>query len=138
MSTRLKEKEEKIQQLLQRLTEEASRGTPIVVEGKKDIEALKALNVEGNMIPAKTGGKSLLDLVSEVEKTKAQEVILLLDHDRRGKEWTQRLKHQFEKAGITPNLTFWTRLFAIVGREVKDIEGLATYVETLKSMIYNS
>lgn len=137
MSTRLKEKEEKIQQLLQHLTEEASRGTPIVVEGKKDIEALKALNVEGNMISAKTGGKSLLDLVSEVEKTKAQEVILLLDYDRRGKEWTQRLKHHLEKTGITPNLTFWTRLFAMIGREVKDIEGLATYMETLKSMAHS-
>jgi 5S rRNA maturation endonuclease (ribonuclease M5) len=138
LSTRLKEKEEKIQQLLQHLTEEASRGIQIVVEGKKDIEALKALEVEGSMVSAKTGGKSLFDTVSEVEKTKAQEVILLLDYDRRGKEWTQRLKHQFEKAGITPNLTFWTRLFAIVGREVKDIEGLATYMETLKSMIHNS
>jgi 2,5-diamino-6-(ribosylamino)-4(3H)-pyrimidinone 5'-phosphate reductase len=132
LSTHLKEKEDKIQQLLERLIEESARGILIVVEGKKDIETLKALGVQGRIVSAKTGGKSRLDVISEIEKTGAREVILLLDFDRRGKEWSQVLKQHLEKVKIKPNLRFWKDLQSLVGKEVKDIEGLASYIETLK------
>ena len=135
LSTRLKDKEEKILRVLERLTEESAKGAPIIVEGKKDIETLRALAVKGKIISAKTGGRSLLDVISEVEKSGVREVILLLDFDRRGKEWTTRLKKNLEKAKIKPNLTFWIKLSGLVGKEVKDIEGLETYMETLKRKI---
>ena len=137
MSSHLKEKEEKIQQLLERLIEESARGTPIVVEGKKDVETLKALGVQGKIVSAKTGGKSRLDVISEVEKTEAHEVILLLDFDRRGKEWSKILKEHLERARIRPNLKFWKELQGLVSKEVKDIEGLTSYVETLKKKAQN-
>lgn len=132
MSTHLKEKEEKIQNLLDRLVEESAEGTPIVVEGRKDIETLRALGVQGRIVSAKTGGKSRLDVISEMEKTGAHEVILLLDFDRRGKEWSKILKEHLERAKIRPNLKFWNELQGLVSREVKDIEGLTSYIETLK------
>jgi 2,5-diamino-6-(ribosylamino)-4(3H)-pyrimidinone 5'-phosphate reductase len=132
---RLQEKEEKIRLVLESLAEESAKGTPIIVEGKKDAEALKALGIEGNIIMAKTGGKTLLDVTSEVEKTEAREVILLLDFDRRGREWTRRLKQRLEKTGTRPNIEFWSQLLQLVWREVKDIEGLAPYMETLKRKI---
>jgi 2,5-diamino-6-(ribosylamino)-4(3H)-pyrimidinone 5'-phosphate reductase len=132
LSTHLKEKEEKIQNLLERLIEESAEGTPIVVEGRKDIETLRALGVQGRIVSAKTGGKSRLDVISEVEKTGAHEVILLLDFDRRGKEWSKILKEHLERAKIRPNLKFWNELQGLVSREVKDIEGLTSYIETLK------
>jgi len=138
LSTHLKEKEEKILQILECINEEAAKGKPIIVEGKKDIAALKALAVEGKIITAKTGGKSLLELASEIERTGAKEVILLLDFDRRGKELTKNLKQHVEKAGIKMNMTFWSSLLGLVGKEVKDVEGLAAYMETLKSKICNS
>lgn len=138
MSTRLKEKEEKILQVLECLAEESAKGTPIIVEGKNDVEALRNLAVEGKIISAKTGGKSILDVVFEVEKTSANEVILLFDFDRRGKEWTKRIKQQLERARVKPNIRFWRELLTLVGREVKDVEGLTTYMETLKSKICNS
>ena len=137
MSSHLKEKEEKIQQLLERLIEESARGTLIVVEGKKDVETLKALGVQGKIVSAKTGGKSRLDVISEVEKTEAHEVILLLDFDRRGKEWSKILKEHLERARIRPNLKFWKELQGLVSKEVKDIEGLTSYVETLKKKAQN-
>ncbi|MDH5483195.1 MAG: toprim domain-containing protein [Candidatus Bathyarchaeota archaeon] len=138
MSTHLKEKEEKILQVLEFLAKETAKGTPIIVEGKKDVETLRDLAVEGKIITAKTGGKSLLDVISEIEKTNASEVILLFDFDRRGKEWTKRLKQQLERARIKANVRFWLELLSLVGREVKDVEGLTTYMETLKSKICNS
>jgi 5S rRNA maturation endonuclease (ribonuclease M5) len=138
LSTHLKEREEEILRVLERLTEESAKGTPIIVEGKNDIETLRELAVKGEIISTKTGGRSLLDVVSEVEKSGVREVILLLDFDRRGKEWTKRLKQNLEKAKIKPNLTFWTKLSGLVGKEVKDIEGLETYMKTLKGKIGDS
>lgn len=132
MLARLKEKEEKIQLILEYLAEESAKGTPIIVEGKKDVEALKTLGITGRIIAAKAGGKSLLDVISEVEECGASEVILLLDFDRRGRELTRRLKQRLEKTGPRPNIEYWSQLLQIVWREVKDIEGLAKYVETLK------
>jgi len=138
LSAHLQEKEEKILHVLECLVEESAKGTPIIVEGKNDIEALRALGVEGKIISAKTGGKSILDVVSEVEKCTKKEVIMLLDFDRRGKEWTKRLKQNLENAKVKINLTFWSKLLKLAGTEVKDIEGLATYMETLKRKIHNS
>jgi len=132
LSTKLEKKTEKILQLLERLTEESAKGIPIIVEGKNDINALQRLNVKGDIISAKASGKSLLDVVSEVEGTGKREVILLLDFDRRGREWTKRLTQHFEKMRIKSNLLFWRKLLGLVGRDVKDIEGLATYMETLR------
>jgi 5S rRNA maturation endonuclease (ribonuclease M5) len=135
LSTRLRNKEERLLQILEYLAEESAKGIPIIVEGKKDVEALRTLNIEGSIVSAKSGGKSLLDVISEVEESSPSEVILLLDYDRRGKEWTKRLKLSLENARITPNTTFWRQLFGLVGREVKDVESLVTYMETLKNKI---
>jgi 5S rRNA maturation endonuclease (ribonuclease M5) len=135
LSTHLKEKQEKILQILNALAEESGKGTPIIVEGKKDAEALCSLGVEGNVITAKTGGKTFLDVVSEIEQTGAAEAVLLLDFDRRGKQGTQRLKQSLEHAKIKPNITFWRALSALLGKEVQCIESLTAYMETLQDKI---
>ena len=131
MSTNLEKRLEKTLQLLDRLATESTKGIPIIVEGKNDINALNKLNVTGDIIQAKSG-KSFLDLLSEVERRGKRDVILLMDFDRRGKELTNRLAQHLEKMRINPNLLFWKELLGLVGRNVKDIEGLATYLETLK------
>jgi len=138
LSTRLKEKEEQILQVLEQLAEENRSGKPIIVEGQKDAETLRELGINGQIIFAKTGGKSLLDVVSEIEVAGASEILMLLDFDRRGKELTERLKCHIEKLGIKANMHYWLRLSSLVGREVKDVEGLAKYIKTLKSKIGDS
>jgi len=135
MSDKLKNRTEKILQLLNKLATEAAKGIPIVVEGQKDVSALHQLNVEGKFVSSKTSGKSFLDILTEVEEQRVREVILLLDFDRRGVEWTHRLKQHLEKTKIKPNLTFWNQLYGLVGRDLKDIEGLPAYLETLKKRI---
>ncbi|MEM3566001.1 MAG: hypothetical protein QXK18_03915 [Candidatus Bathyarchaeia archaeon] len=138
MSTRLKEKEEQILQVLEQLAEENKSGKPILVEGRKDAETLRNRGISGQLIFAKTGGKSLLDVISEIEASKASEIIMLLDFDRKGRELTENLRRHIEKAGIKANTHYWLRLYSLVGREVKDVEGLAKYMETLKSKIGDS
>jgi 2,5-diamino-6-(ribosylamino)-4(3H)-pyrimidinone 5'-phosphate reductase len=132
LSTHLREREERIQQVLQCLIQESAKGIPIVVEGKKDVQTLKHLGVCGKIVTAKTGGKSQLDLLCQIEESGAKEVILLFDFDRRGKEWTETIRQRLEISKTRPNLTCWNELLGLVGKEVKDVEGLASYVETLQ------
>ena len=131
MSTRLKEREEKILKILEALAEESAKGKPIVVEGKKDVEALRALGIAGTLLTVKTGGKSFLDTVCEIEKMGVPEVILFLDFDRRGKEGTKRLKQSLERAKIKNNTKLWRSLSALVGKEIQCIESLTAYMNTL-------
>lgn len=133
MSTKTEKRLERILKLLERLEEQSAKGTPIVVEGKNDVQSLYRLGITGDIILAKTSGKSFFDVLSEIERRERREVILLFDFDRRGKEWTRRLARCLEGMKITPNLLFWRMLLGLVGRDVKDIEGLATYLEALKN-----
>ena len=135
MSTKSEKKLEKILKLLERLITESTKGTPIIVEGRNDINALHELGLEGDIISAKSSGKSFLDVLGEVEGRGKREVILLMDFDRHGKEWTNRLARRLEEMKIKPNFLFWKGLLGLVGHEVKDIEGLATYLETLKKKV---
>jgi 5S rRNA maturation endonuclease (ribonuclease M5) len=135
LSTRLKEKQEKLEQLITKLAEEAAKGKPIVVEGKKDAQALQELGVNGAIVTVKTGGKSFLEATMEIEKLGVGTVILLLDFDRRGKEGTLRLKHDLERARIKVNTRFWRELQALVGREIQCIESLPSYLGTLQQRV---
>jgi 5S rRNA maturation endonuclease (ribonuclease M5) len=130
---RLKEKEEKIQQVLDELRDQSALGTPILVEGKNDAEALRLLGVQGPLVCVKTGGRSFLDVVSELEKSKATEVVLMLDFDRRGKQGTSRLKQSFEPLGIKVDIELWRRLMGQVHKDVQCIEGLGAYLESLQT-----
>jgi 5S rRNA maturation endonuclease (ribonuclease M5) len=135
LSTWLREKEEKIFKIIEALAEESTKGRPIVVEGTKDVECLFELGVTGKVLTVKTGGKSFLDAISEIEKLGVPEVILLLDFDRRGKEGTKRLKQSLERNKIKPNVKFWRALSALVAKEIQCIESLPAYLRTLHAKI---
>ncbi|HJW65986.1 MAG TPA: toprim domain-containing protein [Candidatus Bathyarchaeia archaeon] len=137
MLKRLQEKEEGITQILNALAEESAKGTLILVEGKKDVEALRTLGIEGSMQTVKTGGRSFVDVVSELEESKAPKVILLLDFDRRGKEGTRRLKQNLERAKIKTEIEFWRALSRLAGRDVQCVEGLVAYMENLRTKAGN-
>ena len=132
LSTKLKEKAGRIQQIITELAEESAKGKPIVVEGKKDEQTLRVLGVNGVIVTVKTGGKSFLEATAEIEKLGAQEVILLLDFDRRGREGTLRLQRNLERSKIKINASFWRDLHALVGREIQCIESLTSYLSTLQ------
>ena len=135
MSTRLKQKQEKLEQLITKLAEEAAKGKPIIVEGKKDAQALKELGVNGTIVTVKTGGKSFLEATLEIERLGVGTVVLLLDFDRRGKEGTLRLTHDLERARIKVNTRFWLELRALAGREIQCIESLPSYLGTLQQRV---
>ena len=135
MSTRLKIKEEKLYKILASLSEESLNGTPILVEGKKDVIALRMLGVKGIIITVKTKGKSFLDVISEIQKTNVSEIILFLDFDKRGKEATKRLQKNLEHLKIRYNLKFWRELYTLTKKELQFIESLPVYLCNLHKKI---
>ncbi len=135
MSTHRKEKLEKIEQIITQLIEKSSEGTPLIVEGKKDADALQELGAKGPILMVKTGGKSFLEATVEIQRLCSREVILLLDFDRRGQEGTKHLQESLEWEKILVNLKFWHALRAIAGREIQCIEGLPKYLSTLKKSL---
>jgi 5S rRNA maturation endonuclease (ribonuclease M5) len=132
LSTRRKERLEKIEEIIAKLSEEAAKGKPIIVEGVKDARALCELGVNGKVLTLKTGGKSFLDMTQEIEELGAGEVVLLLDFDRRGKEGTMRLQQDLERSKVKVNVRWWRELQGLVSREMQCIESLPSYLGTLK------
>jgi len=136
LSTRLKIKEEKIYKILTSLSEESLNGTPIIVEGKKDVIALRMFGVKGIIITVKTKGKSFLDVISEIQKTNVSEIILFLDFDKRGKEATKCLQKNLEHLKIRYNLTFWRELHNLTRKELQYIESLPVYLGNIHKKIF--
>lgn len=135
MSTALQEKKEKIDQIINKLIEESAKHSLILVEGVKDVQTLRNLGVSGRILAIKSRGKSLLEVIAEVEKLRPDRVVLLLDFDRRGKEGTKRMKQDLERSKIKIDLRFWSALHALVGREIQCIESLSNYLDTLNDKI---
>ena len=132
MSTKSEKKLEKILKLIDRLTIESTKGTPIIVEGRKDLTALRKFGLTGDIIAAKSAGKSFFDVVDEIQRRQKRETILLLDFDGPGRIWTNRLTRRLEEVRIIPNVNIWKALFGLVRHDVKDIEGLPAYLNTLR------
>jgi 5S rRNA maturation endonuclease (ribonuclease M5) len=132
LSTHLKDKVEKIGQIITRLVEESAKGKPIVVEGKKDAQTLQELGVGGTILTVKTGGKSFLEATAEIERLSSSEIILLLDFDRRGREGTKQLQLNLERGHIKVNVKFWRELKGLTGHEVNCVESLHSYLENIR------
>ena len=131
MLNRLKDKQEKINQTLEKLRLKSQKGVPILVEGKKDETALRCLGVEGKILTVKGGGRSFSDVLFLIQESSVSEVILLLDFDRRGKEGTKRLQQNLERIRITPNLEFWRDLSSLLYRDIQSVESIPNYLENM-------
>ncbi len=132
LSTHIMDKLEKIKETLAIMCEESASGIPIVVEGKKDVDTLRNLGVTGPILTVKTGGKSFAQALQEIEEMRPPKIILLLDFDRRGRQAIRKLREGLTPTGIKSDLTFWCTLAALASKELQCIEGLTSYLDTLK------
>jgi 5S rRNA maturation endonuclease (ribonuclease M5) len=132
LSTHLQERLEKIEETIAKLVEISEKSKLIVVEGKKDAETLRELGVAGTIFTVKTGGKSFLEAVTEIEALAPSEVVLFLDFDRRGREGTMRLRQSLERVHIKVNTKLWQELRALTVHDIQCVESLLTYLGSLK------
>jgi 5S rRNA maturation endonuclease (ribonuclease M5) len=113
---------EEIDELFAELSKLTSEGAPIIVEGAKDIKALKSLGVEGKFYKV-SSGKSLLNFIEDFSGQ--EEAIILTDFDRAGDKLAKFCSKHLKRLGVEPVEEIRKKLKSLVRRDVKDIEGLA-------------
>ncbi|MFX1300328.1 MAG: hypothetical protein ACFFAL_08995 [Promethearchaeota archaeon] len=88
--------EERFARGIRLLLELSEEGVPIVVEGIKDITALRGLGLTG---PIHTlAGHNIVSLADELAEV--QRLLILFDFDRRGGQLTRHLTKQLEGRGV--------------------------------------
>ncbi|MBL7118763.1 toprim domain-containing protein [Candidatus Bathyarchaeota archaeon] len=130
--SRLAQEVEKIENILGRLKEEVDRGTPLIVEGKNDIIALNRLKISGRMIALKSNRNSIFNQLEY--DIPGREVIIFTDFDRRGSDLAKSIRNHLQRRGKRVNILFWKRVKKLVGRYVKDVEGLPSYLVKLRRL----
>jgi len=121
-----------LNEILEKLSKKTDLQIPVIVEGKKDVSALRRLGIRAETICIKNAGKVLVDCLDDVE---AEEVILLVDFDDYGVTLAKNIILYLEGRGVKVNHVFWRQIKNIVKRDVKDIEGLPSYLEKLKKHV---
>ena len=123
---------EELENALQELSV-MGKSIPILVEGEKDVAALVLLGINGRIIPINSG-KSITDLCDWIAKN-WDCIIILTDWDKQGGRLKRRIMENLQ--GRTSCITEFRELFA-KNSTVKVLEGLPSYLQTLKKKIYES
>ena len=96
----------------------------VVVEGKRDEDALKKLGYTGKICQFHSF-KGLIKFADSMPKYK--NLVLLLDSDRKGRYLTKRIISQLQHR-MTIDLSYRKELTAITKGRVKNVEDLTMYV----------
>lgn len=105
---------------------------PIIVEGDKDIEALRKLDINGTIISV-NAGTSLTDFCDKIAD-KYKDIIILTDWDRRGGYLCHTIKKNLE-GRVNCNI-YYRGIFA-KNSMIRTIEGLPSWIENMKQKIRN-
>ena len=123
---------EEIEKSLEELREE-NKLVPIIVEGKKDVAALRVLGCTGLIITVNKG-VSLTDFCDDIASM-YDSVVLLTDWDRRGGSLCKRMMRLL-KGRVMFNIQY-RELFAKHAMTRK-VEGLPAWLETMKQRLESS
>jgi 5S rRNA maturation endonuclease (ribonuclease M5) len=104
----------------------------ILVEGKKDRGALKKLGIRGKILCVKNSSNILSDYLDFIND---REVILLLDFDDYGTALSKKIAQYLEEKRVKANTAFWRKIKTCVRRDVKDVEGIPSFLEKLKKSL---
>jgi len=121
-----------LHEFIDMLNEEAEYGSVIVVEGKRDVEALKRIGFNGDLIIL-NHFKGITDFVDNHCHIR-KKIILLLDMDRTGKHLTSKLVSQLQHKGNNVNLFYKKALAKITNGKIRQVEELAAYAPNLSGV----
>jgi 5S rRNA maturation endonuclease (ribonuclease M5) len=116
-----------IQETVTQLQEE-NTVIPIIVEGEKDIEALKKMKINGTIIPV-NHGISIIEFCDQIAR-KYKEIILLTDWDKKGGYLCHTINKNLQ-GRVKCNLKY-REIFA-KNSMVKTVEGLPSWIEKMKN-----
>ena len=118
-----------LKETLDELREE-NKLIPIIVEGDKDISALRKLGIVGKIISVNRG-MSIIDFCDMIVK-KYKEIIILTDWDRRGGILCHTIRKNLEGRVIC-NVRY-REIFA-KHAVIRTIEGLPSWIETVENKL---
>lgn len=123
---------ERLRNFIGMLNEESEKGSVIVVEGKRDAEALSRVGFTGS--PAVFHHfKGIADFLDSHDGN-GKKMILLLDMDRTGKYLTSRLLSQLQSRRHSVSLSYKRALARITNGKVRHVEDLVIYAPRLSGI----
>lgn len=117
---------EELDELIKHIEQIKDRNIIVIVEGKKDVAALKAFGIKRIKPLSKRAIYKVVEEVAENNK----ECIILTDLDKEGKRLFRMLNHDLNQHGVRINKKF--REFLFKNTKLRQIEGLTTYINHLK------
>ena len=111
---------------IKKLNDESKNGSLVVVEGKRDVRALRSMGFIGKILML-CHNNNFDRFISEVGKY--HKIILLLDLDRKGRSLTKKAAILLEGKKHVIDLYFRRNLSSITCGRVKQIEELSKYAE---------
>jgi 5S rRNA maturation endonuclease (ribonuclease M5) len=123
-----KDRAERIRKIIEALIE-ANKKFPVIVEGKKDADALKKLGLTGKIITLHNG-RNLYDFSENILEN-YEKVIVLLDWDAKGESLYRSLTENL--TGRWEGFSAFRELVKVLCRkDIKDIEGLPKLLSRLE------
>jgi len=129
------ERLESIDAIILELRTLSDSGAIIVVEGRRDVDSLRSLGINGDIRLACQ--KPLLEFTENLSKS-GKEIVLLTDWDKKGGITARKIINHLLTYGIMPNTDLRSRIGSLVKKRIKDIESLNKYVNKLRDEIYST
>ncbi len=124
-------KKDETDRLLDALRKRSNTGVPIVVEGRRDREALGKLGVTGTILCLKAAGESRFHFLDRLDGFR--DIILLTDFDREGVELRLWLYQELTRRGIRADDLAWKRIRSLARTEVRSVEELPSFVRSMEA-----
>lgn len=110
---------------------ELSLRCPIIVEGRKDMEALRSMGVEGEMLQV-SNGVPFCEFCDAAARY--PDVILMTDLDREGWKLAKRLRSSLSQRGVRVNERF--RLGLMRRLDAHQVEDLHTRLTRIEEQVF--
>ena len=130
MNASQRRKLEETERTLNKLLSRSQNGYPVIVEGRKDEEALRRLKVPGKILLLKATGSGFYDFVAGLAINR--EVTILTDFDKEGIRLASKLTEELSHMKVKVDLGIWKRFKALCRPEISTVEELASHIEGLR------
>lgn len=121
----------RLSRIVEELSQCVEQGVPILIEGKKDEEALNELGINGNIIKVSGSGLKLFE-IAEIATKSSSKVIILTDFDKKGEILAKKLSKDIQSLGSHPDLSIRRKIMNSSRKYIKDIESLPKHIRQLE------
>lgn len=122
-----------VQKFVNMLNEESNNGAVVVVEGKRDVNALASIGFNGSIVTL-NNFRGINRLVENLERE--SKVILMLDMDRKGKYLTHKILTLLQYKGKNVD-TFYKRILSQITKgKVRHIEEIMVYSNYISDVMH--